>query len=1663
MNSKWNNYMVGVVILALAFGALFLQYVMADDEVKVEAKSGSVPKTDKIESRKLQNILPESRTIIEGEYVKTISKILVPPNNNTKFVPYIGPYWHKRAGVLNWWPTHVDVEFYSDDLPPDRLWDEPDKIQVQTVTPLDTAARARLRVEGNLRPPGSGGSLPHWSVKIEEIDIDADTDNDSTANPRIPSESEAEDLAEHPSLDTPDTLPGLVLGVNNDHDEFLPGNNPWGRDFSNNTADLDKEGTNYDNQSVGLAQIKVKIKTDRTGTLKVEVPAQYYDGYGCIKLFEGELPTPGNKGAAFLGDREITTPCDKTFIFYVEGLCVEIRTFDLTARFVPTEGQIVSTDVLSVTTMLVDIDIDSNNSGGIDGDSSNDEDKNEVKPGKMGMFVEVVDDPDDLSKAKPGVIRGFDSHCITTLIDDHNPEITLKKLPGSYGDIRVWKVREGLPPVLMLDTAEGDGSTTTDGEGHPLWGWVGSATDSDILITATSDGKVFLGLELTVNGAKVTMDVVKINDGLDLDVDSDNNNGANEPDRLPGEDKIEDDATKMGKLFVINDNDDDGDEVKDHADGFNCDGVAGNNDDQNAQEADFRPMVFEVTDIDPTQAKVKFTYSASTPAATPVAGKHLRIWTENGKVARNKASVKTGGDYVPNGTVMTLDKLGFAGGTAPVTKVTLYIEVVAEVSSGLPEGRVLVEVDVDGNGVFDFKDAIRVTATTTLDLAAKQYAPYASIGGNTYSEVKEADEGKDLSGWPLGPFTYYNNNDSNHDKTKDVDQNANAVTGEKDMRKLVLAVSPDLTTGTVTLTRQNNKVRIWSASTKGAAAKILFGTTNTKTWNLANRTNQGGFNSVMDSLYTEGASYGACNITATLKNAAGNVVKTDVLKVTVCPGEPLVVKEGGNAWDTMVLPMSGGQFHAQWFHFSGLDLATDYNILYKITAAGAPDPFADGIPANVETKTIKLADWKAKLYTAWDKGWCPYDDKNLGAFYILFPKVDDEGKAYWFIIQTLDETNKSPNYKSFKVVVDYPHKPEASPARNDLAKVNFYLSCSKDRDDVFLQEAQGPAKCSVCGRAAEAAAATLWRVVRADRKQNGAEGQYYTDIVHNLAFLKTAAEGTGKIFAKNEETFGEWKDIDKNNKFFVLIAKVYGCGGYFWGMHERAPWDNKTHYKRNKSNYADMVFIHDYTVYGANGEREMKATLAHELQHNIHGEADSREALWINEGCSTYAEAINSLNMSVIRFGKQMYSEEAAPNGPLRSSMLTLSRFGKPNVWHRFSLCAQCKSGEPDRMHGAHYEKVYLWTNYLAKNQKQCGSFQADKTLKSIVQDGLKQGFLGINGQLKSTRQVLRNPVGHNAMTETDSRPFIDWTVANYASGLAGNTNKRYKYSSGGLDNYKVTPDNGVVNNTYVSKKWYELAAVYMHYPHPDGNTKDLKITIRGIPVADKEKISVNAVRQKADGSFIDVVALDPVVNGAVLEYTCPKNANLAKATIVITNFGAGVGSDIHDSNIWDYGLATAPFNDTSISDTLKSWTDDKWKGNGVVTIYKGPGEGIRAVSGNTGDKITVTRAWDVVPTAESRYLVEKRDASDFGKVNSSTANTLKAADRNWTANHWKNVAYVTITEGPGKGQRRKIVGNNADTLTVAANWTTQPTAESKYKIEFQPAEGSFEIKAQEN
>ncbi len=221
--------------------------------------------------------------------------------------------------------------------------------------------------------------------------------------------------------------------------------------------------------------------------------------------------------------------------------------------------------------------------------------------------------------------------------------------------------------------------------------------------------------------------VLHILPAVDADVDSDNNNALQPPDRSAHEDQIEDAPLLPGKFIAVNISDEDQDGIPGFADGFSLNGVLGDEDDQDHAAQRFTPLVLEIpADIDLDAAILRITYEASDPAGvnvnngsyTPATG-HLRIWTKDGNIARSKApvnAVNSPGDYVAPGEY-TPAQLGLNDQNLVVT---LYIEGIRP-STALGADRILVELDPDGTSTgptgFDVVDAVRVTVVNVdLDI-----------------------------------------------------------------------------------------------------------------------------------------------------------------------------------------------------------------------------------------------------------------------------------------------------------------------------------------------------------------------------------------------------------------------------------------------------------------------------------------------------------------------------------------------------------------------------------------------------------------------------------------------------------------------------------------------------------------------------------------------------------------------------------------------------------------------------------------------------------------------------------------------------------------------------------------------------------------------------------
>ena len=109
---------------------------------------------------------------------------------------------------------------------------------------------------------------------------------------------------------------------------------------------------------------------------------------------------------------------------------------------------------------------------------------------------------------------------------------------------------------------------------------------------------------------------------------------------------------------------------------------------------------------------------------------------------------------------------------------------------------------------------------------------------------------------------------------------------------------------------------------------------------------------------------------------------------------------------------------------------------------------------------------------------------------------------------------------------------------------------------------------------------------------------------------------------------------------------------------------------------------------------------------------------------------------------------------------------------------------------------------------------------------------------------------------------------------------------------------------------------------------------------------------------------------------------------------------------------------------------------------------------------------WDVQEYDTTNGAWHDPSFADSGTATGThTATTLQDTTQTWTVNEYAG-AYIRITGGTGINQRRRIVSNTVDTLTVTGNWATTVDNTSTYQIGFNnkitvDEDGLYEINIQ--
>lgn len=489
------------------------------------------------------------------------------------------------------------------------------------------------------------------------------------------------------------------------------------------------------------------------------------------------------------------------------------------------------------------------------------------------------------------------------------------------------------------------------------------------------------------------------------------------------------------------------------------------------------------------------------------------------------------------------------------------------------------------------------------------------------------------------------------------------------------------------------------------------------------------------------------------------------LAAVLAPTNP--INDRGEPWERKVLSTASGMIHIQW-RYESQEPPDSYRI-YR--AEGSQNPFA------TESRVQAATPWQSDL-------------PSLYCFFRYLPEDEDEGKRFWFLVRAVKNGIESNNLDAESVVVDLPW----IDGRLDPNSINFYVE-DDQRGDSFWQESE---KCPFCSQTNK----TYFRLARAYLAFRGTHAAYYVDRDFgpppDLEAIVNSFEN--EIYPTNLAYFGrdessEFSDVDSNGQIIILLTKLGGpVGGYFNAEDKILGYQ----YQNRVSNCADMLYVSvDSPLLS------IKGTMAHELQHMQHLEANVRrgalwEELWLDETCSLLAEEVNNL------FSINLYCYPMMPNE------ISLTRFGYSDVHDRFGGCPihwtdSQKNYEALLRVIAHYEQAALFGHYMEYN---CSPATA---LSSLVEDP-NQGLISVQNHLGfDFRQA-----------------FIDWTIANYLNPYTDSRHIRYHYTAkfpsgaSALETYSVKPQavlsTGWIKSPDQEPAWIErslrdLCADYVLFP----------------------------------------------------------------------------------------------------------------------------------------------------------------------------------------------------------------------------------------------------------
>ncbi len=395
--------------------------------------------------------------------------------------------------------------------------------------------------------------------------------------------------------------------------------------------------------------------------------------------------------------------------------------------------------------------------------------------------------------------------------------------------------------------------------------------------------------------------------------------------------------------------------------------------------------------------------------------------------------------------------------------------------------------------------------------------------------------------------------------------------------------------------------------------------------------------------------------------------------------------------------------------------------------------------------------------------------------------------------------------------------------------------------------------------------------ITATVKQITAHAYWYAQdnmAVDEQALKSMARTFEQKIYPTDRALFGsEWTPgVDNDPRITVLFATISGAGGYY------ASADEYTRAVNPFSNEREIIYINT-----AGGWDGLESTLAHEFQHMIHWHEHPNQDVWLNEGASVLASALNG------------YDVMGVDGDFMRSPDVQL------NAWRE----------NPD-LARANYGASFLFLDYLRLH------YGGDKISRATISSP------------GSGTDAIDNALASLGYTDRSTAVFKKWALANLVDGLPGALEKGLDYSD-----RQVNASPQVILDHYPtgrSGKVSQFGTDYIQLTAPKSGTNTLHVDFTGQP----DTPVIAAPAHSGSGIWWSN-------RGDQADSTMTRSfdlRNLKSATL-----GYYIWYDIEED--MDYAYVEASSDGGATWDTLKSdhTTDTNPNGNNFGSAYTGKSE----------------------------------------------------------------------------------------------------------------------------